>query len=122
MGERVSVGRVTPVEPVDDRAAAGPEPLNYGRGDRAGDAWRWSLAQAAAWGENIKPLTGVLVRWLGGWPRIGFALGLALVLAGLGECLLKSRGNDNDSGAFWMFMGGLLVGFTLGVPLRQPRS
>ena len=126
MGERVVVGRVAPPQSADDArgkadASAGvapPEPLNYGRGDRAGDAWRWSRAQGAAWMDNIKPLTGVLVRMLGGWPRIGFAVGLACVLAGLGDCLIKA----GDGGVFWMFMGGLLVGFTLRVPLRESNS
>jgi hypothetical protein len=121
MGERVYVGRATPVEPVGEPDGAGAgaarrdPPLEYGRADRAGNAWRWARAWGAALGESVTRLTQLFVAVLGGWRRIVFALGLACLLGGLGDCLADySRGD----GAFWMFVGGLLIGLTVRVPLR----
>jgi hypothetical protein len=122
MGERVVVGRATPVEPIDEPGVgpgAGAEPLNYGRGDRAGDAWRWTRARVTPVLESIVQLVQVVVVALGGWRRIGFALGLACLLGGLGDCL---AGYSRGEGAFWMFVGGLLIGLTVRVPLRGSES
>jgi len=129
MGERVVVGRATPVEPVDQPetygntggggggGGAGGEPLNYGRGDRAGDAWRWSRAWGSAVLESVARLTQLLIVALGGWRRVFFAIGLAFLLGGLGDCIGNfSRGE----GAFWMFVGGLLIGLTVRAPLNKP--
>ena len=122
MGERVYVGRATPVEPADEPSPGGAggaarrdPPLEYGRGHLAGDAWRWSRAWGSALIENVARLTQMFVAVLGGWRRVTFALGLACLLAGLGDCLADYSHGD---GAFWMFVGGLLVGFTVRVPLR----
>ena len=112
MGERVAVGRVTPAEPVGD-PRGGPS-LDYGRGDRAGDAWRWWRAWGTAALESTTRLAQMLVAALGGWRRVFFAFGLACLLGGLGDCLDTFPGGE---GAFWMFVGGLLVGFTLRIPL-----
>ena len=129
MGERVVVGRATPVEPIDDRgsgggssggvgAAASAEPLNYGRADRAGNAWRWSRAWGAALLEAVRRLGGLLMGALGGGQRVLFALGLGCVLGGIGICLDTSPRGTSDGG-FWMFIGGLLIGLTVRVPLRN---
>jgi len=120
MGERVVVGRATPVESIDEPIAGGAgEPLNYGHRDRAGDTWRWARAWVTALLENIVRLTNMLVAALGGWRRVGFAVGLACLLGGLGDCIGSFSGGD---GAFWMFIGGLLIGLTVRVPLRGSES
>jgi len=130
MGERVVVGRATPVEPIDDQGgvggggvgsggrAASTEPLNYGRADRAGNAWRWSRAWGAALLEAVRRLGGLLMGALGGGQRVLFALGLGCLLGGIGICLDSSPRGTSD-GAFWMFIGGLLIGLTVRVPLRE---
>ena len=120
MGERVAVGRVTPAEPINEPAGgrAGGPPIDYGRGDRAGDAWRWARASGAAFTGNVRRAAGPFVGSIGGWRRVGFALGLAMVLGGLGDCI----GGSGGGGAFWMFLGGLLIGFTARVPLLNDRG
>ena len=111
MGERVVVGRATPVEPIDGSV----EPLPYGRGNATGDAFRSARAWTWAVLENLGRLTQLVVAALGGWRRVGFAIGIAAVLAGLGDCIGSfSRGE----GVFWIFVGGLLIGLTVRVPLR----
>jgi hypothetical protein len=126
MGERVVVGRATPVEPIDDPGVggggvAGAEPLNYGRADRAGNAWRWSRAWAAAVLEGLRRLGGMLMATLGGWQRLLFAFGLGCLLGGIGDCLTGFPRGTSD-GPFWMFIGGLLIGLTVRVPLNKAES
>ena len=117
MGERVYVGRATPVEPIDEGAAARRDPpLEYGRADRAGNAWRWARAWGGALSESVARLTQMFIAALGGWRRVFFALGLACLLGGLGDCL---AGFSRGDGAFWMFVGGLLIGLTVRVPLDK---
>jgi hypothetical protein len=121
MGERVVVGRATPVDPIDEPGADPRDsgrrepPLEYGRPDRAGDAWRWLNARVAPLLESITRLAQIFAAALGGWRRVFFALGLACLLGGLGDCL---AGFSRGDGAFWMFVGGLLIGLTVRVPLR----
>jgi hypothetical protein len=119
MGERVVVGRATPVEPVDETvggsAADGP-PLEYGRGNRAGDTWRRARGSMLPLLEQLSTLVQTVVAALGGWRRITFALGLGMVLGGLGECLQDRWSGD---GAFWMFTGGILIGLTVRVPINK---
>jgi hypothetical protein len=117
MGERVVVGRATPVEPIDD-PDGGAEPLNYGRAARAGNAWRWSRAWGAALLESMRRLGAMLIATLGGWQRAAFAFGLGCLLGGIGDCLGGFPRGSSD-GPFWMFIGGLLIGLTVRVPLRE---
>ena len=117
MGERVYVVRATPVEPIDEGAAARRDPpLEYGRADRAGNAWRWTRAWGGALSESVARLAHMFIAALGGWRRVFFALGLACLLGGLGDCL---AGFSRGDGAFWMFVGGLLIGLTVRVPLDK---
>jgi hypothetical protein len=118
MGERVVVGRATPVEPVDEPAGEGVRrepPLEYGRQDRTGDAWRRLHAWSAPLVDAVMRLTQIVVAALGGWRRVFFAVGLACLLGGLGDCIGSFSHGD---GAFLMFVGGLLIGLTARVPLR----
>jgi hypothetical protein len=106
---------VTDEPPLAQEAPRGPT-LNYGRGDHAGDAWRWLKPLVDAVWEATQTLFGkMIVPALGGWRQVGFAIGLAIVLAGLGDCI-ASRGSNG--GAFWMFAGGLAVGLSLRVTNR----
>jgi hypothetical protein len=133
MGERVVVGRATPVESIDDPEIGGgggggagagtssTEPLNYGRGDRAGDAWRWSRSWGAALLESARRLSGLFIVTLGGWQRVAFAFGLGCLLGGIGDCLVGFPRGSSD-GPFWMFVGGVLIGLTVRVPLNKASS
>ena len=117
MGERVYVGRATPVEPIDEGAGSARRdpPLEYGRGNRASDTWRALHAGATMLLKAIARISRPVVAALGGGRRIFFATGLALLLAGLGDCISAYSSGD---GVLWMFIGGLLIGLTVRVPLR----
>jgi hypothetical protein len=121
MGERVVVGPATPVEPIDDSGGGGggTAPLNYGRGGRAGDRWRVARAWLGVFFDSVKRLAVLFVEVLGGWRRVFFAIGLGSLLGGIGDCL---SGFSRSDGAFWMFIGGLLIGLTVRVPLRGSDS
>ncbi len=91
MGERVVVG--VPPEPPKP-----VEPLNYA--DRTtGGSW-----QEKAMG---------YVRLAGGVRQIIFAVGLAFVGAGVGQCDWYDGSGD---AAPWLFIGGLLLGFAIPAP------
>jgi hypothetical protein len=100
MGERVyvSVGepRVNPPPPPGPQPV---EPLNYG--DRT---------IPPEWMERGRGA----VRWLGGWPQIAFAIGLGTTLASIaiGYSRIFEAG-------VWAFVGGVLMGIVLRVPLRR---
>ena len=118
MGERVVIRDLH--EPDDPPFAAeaprGPT-LSYGRRDYAGDAWRWIKPRVQAVWEATQTLFGrMIVPALGGWRQVTFAIGLAIVLAGLGD-RIANRGSSG--GAFWMFVGGLTVGLSLRLTPRR---
>ena len=117
MGERVVIRDVVEDDPpIAQEAPRGPT-LNYGRRDYTGDTWRWIKSRVQAVWDATQTLFGrMIVPALGGWRQVTFALGLAIVLAGLGDCI-ANRGNGG--GAFWMFVGGLTVGLSLRIASRR---
>lgn len=93
MGERVYVGRQG--EPAAQPAGKGAEvPLDYHQPSGA-DRWR--------------RVEGV-VRMLGGYRQVGFAIGLGFVLAGAGVAL------RSDSAGLLGFIGGVLIGLCIRIP------
>jgi hypothetical protein len=82
--------------------ATGPFPLDYGHPE--------PLHQ------TVSNNTNAFADHLGGWRRLGFALGLSSTFGGFGYLLAHSY---NIEGAFFTALGGLLIGFT--VPLRKHR-
>ena len=115
MGERVTIGREPPMA-----REVPPAPLEYSRGGRAGDWWR----EASAWGHaGIEVTTKFSMRawphvraW---WRQVGFALGLGFTLAGLGHSL--NRHTYGGEGVILMFIGGVLIGLCVRVPLSGQR-
>jgi hypothetical protein len=74
-------------------------PLDYGKEPGVGHRqWNHLTALAAEWG---------------GWRRIGFAVGLSLVLAGVGQIF------RSDFAAWLLGIGGLLIGMNVHARLRQ---
>jgi hypothetical protein len=98
MGEKVYVTNDPPSDP-PPRAA---EPLNY-----ADPRLRKGFVEWLAGTE----------RRLGGRNQIIFALGLGLLLSGI-VAGISSRYGRRD-GTFYAFLGGILVGLVVRVPLRR---
>jgi|SRR5690242_10682361 hypothetical protein len=111
MGERVVVGPATPVEPIVDEP-----PLEYGRGNRASDAVRVSRGYLTVFFDQLITLIRTITDALGGTRRVAFAIGLGMLLGGLGDCI---AGYSRGQGAFWMFIGGMLIGLTVRVPIKD---
>jgi hypothetical protein len=80
-----------------------PVPLDYGRRQPRHE----SLASAVNAG----------VGFLGGWRQVGWAIGFASVLGGLGLCLARSYAQTDGAG--WMAFGGLALGLLVPVPARR---
>ena len=97
MGERVVI------DPSKVKAAKEAEPIEYARPDvpRAFDH------RVNGWELRLKDWVAAI----GGERQLAFALGLAMVLGGLGYGMLPR----SESG-LWMGMGGLLIGFSVRVP------
>src|SRR3954451_2049441 len=110
MGERVVIRDEPPLA-----NEAGPQPLNYGQGNRRGDAWRGVVAHLKAVGDAFEEFFRIIIPILGGWRQITFAFGFAFVLWGIGLCIDRIGG----PGPSWMFIGGLMIGLLLRVPLRD---
>ncbi len=91
MGERVVVG--VPPEPPKS-----VEPLNY--------------AEPSTGSLRVEKVMG-FVRLVGGVRQILFAVGLAFIGAGVGEC--DGYDGSGDAAA-WFFFGGLLLGFAIPAP------
>jgi hypothetical protein len=106
MGERVVINPSR----FDDPGPAQPKravPLGYGHEeDRMKGAWRATA--------SFREQTDLAAQRLGGWRRVGFALGLAFVLAGF------AYGMSNiyrcDGAAMLAGAGGLLIGLV--VPIK----
>ena len=111
MGERVVIRDEPPLA-----SEAPRQPLHYGHRDRAGDWERWISAHLKALGDAFKELLRIIIPILGGWRQIIFALGLAFVLSGIGYCFDRW-----GTGPSWMFIGGLMIGLIVRVPLRDPK-
>jgi hypothetical protein len=107
MGERVVIRDEPPLA----SEAPPPPPLGYGRANRAGNALRWLEVRLRILGDAMKELFAMVIPALGGWRQVGFAFGLAFVLGGFGSALGR-----NGEPAFWMFVGGILVGLSVRVP------
>jgi hypothetical protein len=80
-----------------------PVPLDYGRPE--------PRHQTLANGVNAG------AGFLGGWRQIGWAIGIASVLGGLGLCLARSYAQSD--GAAWMAFGGFILGLLIPVPPRR---
>lgn len=106
MGERVQVGRV---EPPADASAASPPPIDYGRSDPVGDRSRRFTGFFRERLDGLLEFVGQLIGALGGPRRVGFAIALACVAGGLGDCI---RGGT-AWGVFWMTIGGFWLAFYL---------
>jgi len=100
MGEKVYVSSGPPRDPEPPRASR--EPLNY--------------ASSAVPPRYVELLQG-WIRRAGGWPQLVFAFGLAFVLMGIAAGL--STQYTQGPPAFFAFVGGLMVGIVLRVPLRR---
>lgn len=94
MGERVYVGRRQPPGTDPFVEARTEVPLDYHQ-PTAADRWR--------------RIDG-LVRRLGGYRQVGFAIGVGLVLSGAGAAL------RSDAAAFLGFAGGVLIGLCVQIP------
>jgi hypothetical protein len=109
MGERVVVNPSRFDDP-GPAAAAAPRravPLGYGHEeDRMKGAWRATAA--------VREQTDLAAQRLGGWRRVGFALGLAFVLAGFAYGM--SNIDRCDGAAMLAGAGGLLIGLV--VPIK----
>ena len=116
MGDRVVVD---PSVAATAAAAAEPAPkkvvpLGYGQG---GDSW---LARAARYCAPFSEAVDEIVdRRLGGWRRIGFAVGMSFTFAGFAIALAE---RNEDEAALFAAIGGLLTGMTVPVQgLDRPR-
>ena len=97
---------------LDQLAAAGRlYPCTCSRADRAGNAWRWFQARLLAVGDAVSELFALILPTLGGWRQVLFTLGLAIVLGAFGSAIDRF-----GAAGFWMFVGGLLMGFALRLP------
>ena len=117
MGERVVVGRV----PNGTGESPPPPPhaesrLNYADPElnpkfpflHRAAAWaRWAWAEVDT---RLRPEAEKVVRRLGGRRQVAFGFGLSLIVGGLGAAL------GGEFAAFVMWVGGLLVGFSVRVP------
>ena len=65
--------------------------------------------------EKVSNNVTAWIDYVGGWHRLGFALGLASTLGGLGYAVAHSRAQSD--GAYLMAIGGLLMGFA--IPLKR---
>jgi hypothetical protein len=88
------------VPPHDPNA---PVPLEYGHVDPARDAMDRSAATSRAWIDKV-----------GGWRQVAFALGLTIVLFGLGCGLTHGR----DETCVCMLVGGMMIGFAVPIGRR----
>jgi hypothetical protein len=105
MGERVVINpsRFDDPGPQPKRAV----PLGYGHEeDRMKGAWRATA--------GFREQTDIAAQRLGGWRRVGFALGLAFVLAGFAYGM--SNIDRCDGAAMLAGAGGLLIGLV--VPIK----
>ena len=99
MGEKVYVTNDPPSDPPPPRTA---EPLNY-----ADPRLRKGFVDWLAATEQR----------LGGRNQIIFALGLGLLLSGIVAGISSLHGRRD--GTFYTFLGGILVGLVIRVPLRR---
>ena len=106
MGERVQVGRV---EPSADASPSVPPPIDYGRSDPVGDRSRGFTAFFRERFDGVLEFIGQLLAALGGPRRVGFAVALACLAGGLGDCIRGGTG----WGVFWMTIGGFWLAFYL---------
>ena len=108
MGERVVF------DPAAERGGARPTPavpLDYGHADDpVAGAWRATA--------GVREQGDVVTRHLGGWRRIGFAVGVGCVAAGFAYGLSEWR--QADVAATFAGIGGALVG--LAVPIKGMRG
>ncbi len=107
MGERVNVGPdpTTTVPPVD-----------YGRADPTGDRMRKASGFFRERFDGLLVFLGEIIAMLGGHRRAGFAVTIAALSGGLGECL--SHG-FSPGGVFWMTAAGFSLGLYLPVPGKR---
>ena len=127
MGERVHV-RTVRAEPVGGPGGGGAATadegvrIDYAKSDvnphfptfwRA-VAWvRFVLTEGWA---VLRPELAELLRALGGLRQLIFAFGLMCALGGLGAALSQSDGAP----AFWMCVGGIIIGLTVRLPPVPP--
>ena len=118
MGERVVIGREPPL--AQEAPPAAP-PLDYGKGGRGEDFWRSFNATVQAVAELLARGWVAARPYVGAWWRqVVFAVGLGCVLAGLGHCL--HRHSYGSEGVVLMFIGGVMIGLCVRVPLiGQPK-
>jgi len=106
MGERVHVGRV---EAPGDAPSPSSPPIDYGRADPVGDRSRRVTGFFRERVDGVLEFIGQLLAALGGPRRVGFAVALACLAGGLGECIRGGTG----WGVFWMTIGGFWLAFYL---------
>jgi hypothetical protein len=85
--------------------STGPLPLDYGHPE--------------PFHQTVSNNSNAFADHLGGWRQLGFALGLASTLGGLGYCV--ARNFSQQDGAFWMAAGGLLIGFAIPLNKQKPQ-
>jgi hypothetical protein len=117
MGERVVIRDEPPLASEAPPSQEQGVPLGYGRANRASSLLHWLDLRLRMIADAFKELFAIVIPALGGARQVAFALGLAFVLGGFGSAL--GRGEP----AFWMWLGGLLIGFSLRLPwLKGDRS
>lgn len=90
-------------------------PLDYGRGNPAGDWWRKARGEVNEHFDGVFEFIGMLIGMLGGARQLLWAIGIGLCATGLGLALSQGSGK----GHVLIGIGASIIGLIVPAPKRR---